>query len=85
MGSDDTSLHDVHVLSPYGVIQAEELLVGGRHLKGGQLSHWPPALVGYVVNDQQTSSICHLPIVPVVGLQHQTDLGLGLYIMLRWS
>ena len=74
MGSDDASLHDVHVLAPYGVIQAEELLVGGGHFKGGQLSHGAPPLMGYVVNDQQTTSICHLPIVPVVGLQHHTHL-----------
>lgn len=70
MGSDDASLHDVHVLPSYGVIQAEELGIGGGYLKGAQLCHGAPPLMGYVVDDQQTAGICHLPIVPVVSLQH---------------
>lgn len=74
MGRDDTGLHDVHVLPPYGIIQAEQLLVGGGHLKGGKLSHGPPPLMGYVVNDQQAAGICHLAIVPVVRLQHYTPV-----------
>ena len=70
MCSHDAGLHDVHVLPADGVIKAEELCIGGGHFKGTQLSHGAPPLVSYVVDHQQTAGICHLPIVPIVGLQH---------------
>ena len=78
--SHDASLHDVHVLPANRVIKAEELCIRGGHFKGGQLRHGAPPLVRYVVDHQQTARVCHLPVVPVVSLQHDavftiTDCG----------
>ncbi len=77
VGCDDTSLHDVHVLPTNGVIQSEHLLIRRRNFHLRQLSHGASPLVRNVVDDQQAAGICHLPMVPVVSLNHPTQLNMN--------
>ncbi len=78
VGCDDASLHDVHVLPTNGVIQSEHLSIRRWDFHLRQLGHGASPLVRNVVDDQQAARICHLPMVSVVSLNHQTQLDVSL-------
>lgn len=65
---DEGCLHDVHVLSPNRIVQAEEILVMARNLHWVHFSHGTSALVCNVVNHKDTPRIGQLVVLPVMNL-----------------
>ena len=69
MGGHEGRLHDVHVLSPDGIVQPEEILVVARNFHGMQFSHGTSALMGNVVDDKDAPCVCELVVLPVMHLR----------------
>mmetsp|Transcript_28650 Transcript_28650/g.51204 ORF Transcript_28650/g.51204 Transcript_28650/m.51204 type:complete len:572 (-) Transcript_28650:957-2672(-) len=65
----DARLQDVHVLAADGVVQVEAVLHVLRDLKVGELVEGGAALVGHVVEDEDSARKGHLFVVAVVPLQ----------------